>query len=162
MSPDPAKIKRDSSLNEAEFTINQLENEEEVMEVDVEQNLGYMPLNESDVNEFANDSTENEEDDDEEEEEENEYTFQEIQQEPPSNIPSIIPTSSELQAEVWNSPRSPQVSGIEITSETSQQITQIMSKISLPNAPAWINEISTETLLKRLKNPETTKNDCKN
>lgn len=160
MSPDPAKIKRDSSLDEAEFTINQLEDEE--MEVDVEQNLGYLPLNGSDLNEVANDSTD--EEDDDEEEEENEYTFQEAQQEPPSNIPSIIPTSAELQAHVWNSPRnSQQVSGIELTNETSQQITQIMSKISLPNAPAWINEISTETLINRLKqHPDTLKNDCKN
>lgn len=155
MSPDPAKIKRDSSLDEAEYTINQLEDEE--MEVDVEQNLGYMPLNSNDIN----DSTDDEEDD--EEEEENEYTFQEaIQQEPPSNIPAIIPTSAELQAHVWNTPR--ESTGIEITTETSQQITQIMSKISLPNAPAWINEISTETLMNRLKqqHPDTAKNNCKN
>jgi hypothetical protein len=58
-------------------------------------------------------------------------------------------SSAELQAEVWNTKSSTE---IEITTETSQKITQIMSNIKLPNAPAWVSEINTESLIDRLKN----------
>lgn len=147
MGPDPEKIKRDSSFQQGDFIINQME--EEQMDVDVEENMGYIPLQGNDNEELpADDSTDDEE---EGSDDENEYTFQQAEEQPPPNVAPILSSSAELQAEVWNTPRS-NPTAIEITNETSQQITQIMSKINLPNAPAWISEISTETLINRLKN----------
>lgn len=153
MSPNPLKLKPVDNLEESDYTINQLEDEE--MDVDLEENLGYSPLQSSDNQEIpANDSTDEESDDDDDDDdnddnmEENEYIFQ---QQPPPNVPQITSSDVEIQAKIWNEPR--KLEGIELTKETSQQITQIMSKIKLPIAPpAWVNEMSIETLFNRLKN----------
>lgn len=149
MGPDPEKLKKQEiNIEGDDFVMNEID---EQMDVENEQNgyENYVQLN-TDDEIAANDETESEYSDSDAEDDNN-FTFQshEIPQEPPSNVPSIISSDAEIQAEVWNA-QFP-TNTIEITTETSQQITQIMSKINLPNAPAWVNEISTETLVSRLK-----------
>lgn len=159
MPPNPIKTKPDDNLEEQEdFTINQLED----TEMEVEENLGYVPLQQDFIDLPANDSTD-EDDEDSDNEMQQEYTFHENnQQPPPSNVPEIISSSAELEANLWNTPRRSS-KDLEVTKESSQQIIQIMSKINLPNAPAWITEISTETLISKLKNHQQKPNgsDCK-
>lgn len=146
MGPDPEKIKRDNFNTNENYIINEIEEE---MDVEVEENLGYIPLQNNDHEELpANDSTDEEEE--VESDVENE-SFQPYLQQPIPNVAPIISSSAEIQAEIWNAPT---VSNIEITSEKSQEITKIMSEFKLPNAPDWINEINTETLINRLKNQQ--------
>jgi sugar-specific transcriptional regulator TrmB len=151
MSPDPSKLKREINLDPeaAEYNLNQLE-DEEMMEVEEGYEQYQLIIDEND--EPANDdSTDDEDTEDSDNEKNNEYAFQIAQEQEPS-VPVIVSSSAELESQVWNAPR--QEVNIEMSSETSQQITQIMKKINLPNPPAWVNEINTETLVNRLKNPK--------
>lgn len=151
MGPDPEKLpNRDNSFDTGDYVINnQLDDEMDIEENQM--NDGYLMLNDQDQQHIpANDDDSDESDDDEEM---NEYSFQENNQESPintPNVPIIRSSSSELVTDVWNNSTSS--SNIEITSEKSDQITQIMSKITLPNAPAWLNEINPENILDRIKN----------
>lgn len=79
----------------------------------------------------------------------------------PSGVPQILSADSELQAQVWNSPR-PQDT-IELNSEKTQQILKAMSSFSLPNVPAWANEVNPSELIQRIKNKEAapSRNDKK-
>jgi hypothetical protein len=168
MGPDPEKIPNGANFEHSDYIMNQMDDEIE-MEVEEQQNDGYFRLNLDGANEYipANDESSDDEsgggeDDDEEF---NEFAIPEsvqLQQQeeeadyaaPQSSLPSIATASSELVAEVWKSQPPPPAGGasnIELTSEKSHQITQIMSKISLPNAPNWLDELSTESVLDRIK-----------
>ena len=151
MGPDPEKLmNRDNSFDTGDYVINnQLDDEMDIEENEI--NDGYFMLNDQDQQHIpANDDDSDESDEDEET---NEYSFPENNQESPintPNIPVIRSSSTELVTDVWNNSTSS--SNIEITNEKSEQITQIMSKITLPNAPAWLNEINPENILDRIKN----------
>ncbi|KAL7031792.1 hypothetical protein ACKWTF_007135 [Chironomus riparius] len=151
MGPDPEKlINRDNSFDTGDYVINnQLDDEMDIEENQM--NDGYFMLNDQDQQHIpANDDDSDESEDDEEM---NEYSFPENNQESPvnaPNVPIIRSSSTELVTDVWNNSTSS--SNIEITNEKSEQITQIMSKITLPNAPAWLNEINPENILDRIKN----------
>lgn len=151
MGPDPEKLpNRDNSFDTGDYVINnQLDDEMDIEENQI--NDGYFMLNDQDHQHIpANDDDSDESEDDEEM---NEYSFPETNQESPinaPNVPTIRSSSTELVTDVWNNSTSS--SNIEITSEKSDQITQIMSKITLPNAPAWLNEINPENILDRIKN----------
>lgn len=130
------------------------EQDEEMMEI--EENLdGYERLStENNLNEFQSaddsDSSGSEDDEDNEIEDTNFQEFQE-QPQPPPNVPPIISSDAELQAEIWNSPAN-RVNSIELNKEKTQQILSAMSKITLPNIPAWANEVDPTELLQRMKN----------
>lgn len=129
------------------------EQDEEMMEI--EENLeGYERLStENNFNEFQSandsDSSESDEDDDNATEGNNFHEFQD-QSQPPPNVPPIVSSDAELQAEIWNSP-SNRINSIELNTEKTQQILSAMSKITLPNIPAWANEVDPRELLQRMK-----------
>lgn len=161
--PDSRDIEpiRDNSIdgynNQPEFVMHQIE-ENEMMEIedDDEDSNGYLRLQTFDNGDEipANDSDSSGSD----EEDENEFTFttenfeENISAEPASSVPPIVTADSELQAEIWNSPR-PQDT-IELNSEKTQQILKAMSKFSLPNVPQWANEVNPRELIQRIKNKE--------
>lgn len=163
MGPDPNRIHENNHFDRGEYIINDVE--EEGMEIDEQSNNdGYLRLQiNSDMDEFtpANDTDSS---DDDEEEEENEFSFPVESAEeqtnnsnnnisPDSSIPNIRSSSGEIVTELYNTTTS---NSIELTSEKSQQITQIMSKFSLPNSPPqWLNEISSEDIIDRIKNKNT-------
>ncbi|KAG5682838.1 hypothetical protein PVAND_012160 [Polypedilum vanderplanki] len=160
MGPDPEKISNNGNFEQhSEYIMNQID-DDDGMEVNEQNNEGYLRLNLDNVNEYipANDSTDDESDD----EEENEFSIPENVQQantslniPPSiNVPNITTASSEIVASLWNQKNESSNgndSSIELSTEKSQQITQIMSKISLPNAPNWLDELSTEVVLERIR-----------
>lgn len=141
----------DGYNNQPEFVMNQIEDNER-MDVDETDN-GYLRLQMFDNGEEqpANDDSSDEEEDDDE----NEYVFNSessIPQEPPSNILPIVSSDTELQAQIWNSPR-PQDT-IELDTEKTQQILKAMSTFSLPNVPQWANEVNPRELIQRIRNKE--------
>lgn len=129
------------------------EQDEEMMEID-ENPDGYERLStENHFNEFQSaddsDSGESEED---EENEVNPCEFEAFQDEvqPPPNVPPIVSADAQLEAEVWNSSTANSDS-IELNKEKTQQILTAMSKFTLPNVPAWANEVDPNELLQRIK-----------
>ncbi|CRK90667.1 CLUMA_CG004368, isoform A [Clunio marinus] len=158
--PDNRDIEptRDDALsdynNPPDFVMDQLE-EEEAMEVEDDSNEGYSRLqNFENGDDYipANDSDSSESD----EEDENEYNFesaQNVEENASPGIPPIISSDVELQAQVWNTPRSQDT--IELNNEKTQQILKAMSKFSLPNIPAWASEVDPTELVQRLKNKTT-------
>lgn len=146
MGPDPEKINSNSAFQQSDYVINQVD--DEGMDVDQPENIdGYSRLNQEDGNYFmqANDDDSSES----EFEDEDENVAQTTAVNTP-NVPLIRSSSSELVAAVWNSSTSS--SNIEISNEKSEQITKIMSKINLPNAPSWLNEINSENILDQIRN----------
>lgn len=154
---------RDGSIddynNQPDFVMNQIE-ENGQMDVDVEDledNNGYLRLRtfeNGDEYQPANDSDSSESDEDEE----NEYhlddeNFAENIPPEPAGVPSIVSSDSELQAQVWNTPRTHDDT-IELNTEKTQQILKAMSKFSLPNVPAWANEVDPGELVQRIKNKQ--------
>lgn len=154
MPPDPSFNNRDSFDQHADNIINQLDDEMDIeMDDQRQNNNGYhQMINSNDENEFvpaADDSDDDEEDD--EDEGENEFSFPDNNIQPiVPNLPEIVASSSELVSKLWNE-KSSSSPNIELTNEKTQQITQIMSKINLPNVPEWLNELSTENVLDRIK-----------
>lgn len=147
----------DSSTNQPNLAVHQIA-ENERMEIDDGENFdGYVSLASDDNEQPANDSDSSDSD---EEEDENEYTFNAENQliapaEAPSDgVPAIVSSQAEIQAEVWNSPRS-QGDSIELNTEKTQQILKAMSKFSLPmNAPAWVKDVDPSELIQRIRNKE--------
>lgn len=161
--PDNRDIEpiRDDSIdgynNQPEFVMHQIEENEQQMDVDDDSdNDGYLRLQTFDNGDEipANDSDSSGSD----EEDENEYAFttenfeENISAEPASSVPPIVTADSELQAEVWNSPR-PQDT-IELNSEKTEQILKAMSKFTLPNVPQWANEVNPRELIQRIRNKD--------
>jgi len=165
--PDNRDIEpiRDDSIgsynNDSDFVINQIEENE--MEVDEPSDLnnGYLRLQQmGDQDEYqpANDSDSSDSDEDEDEDE---YAFTNvIPTEPPSGVPAIVSSDSELQVQVWNAPRTP-TDTIELNSEKTQQILQAMSKFSLPNIPEWATQVDPGELIQRIRNKEGVHSDKK-
>ena len=170
MGPDNRNMEpvRDESFanfdDQPDLIMHHVETNGEQMEVDDSEDLndGYLRLQTFDNGEEmpANDSDSS--DSDEEEDEENEYDFSadaNIPEEPYSAVPPIVSSEAEIQAEIWNSPR-PQDT-IELNTEKTQQILKAMSKFSLPNVPAWANEVNSSELVQRIKSKEPTTSEKK-
>jgi hypothetical protein len=157
MGPDPEKLHRDSNFDNPQYLQNETE-----MEID-ENNLndGYLILRMNDFDDSIpanDDSSDDNESDEDDEEEGNEFSFPQnptadevhIEENVPA-VPALNSTiSSQLVTELWNS-KTPTSSSIEMTSEKSQEITQIMSKINLQNVPNWINDLNAEKIIDRIK-----------
>lgn len=155
MGPDPEKM-HSNNFNEADYVVNPLEDQE--MEIDNGENFnnnGYMMLNQENGDNFS--MAEDDDSDDTHSEDEN-VTESENPVNPPI-IQVIRRFSTELAASLWNTTISSE--NIELTSEKSEQITQIMSNIKLPNPPAWLNDISTENILERIKSRGTDQGENK-
>lgn len=150
MGPDPEKlINRDNSFETGDYVVNnQLDDEMDIEENQM--NDGYFMLHDSMPENPANDDDSSESENDEDMN--GSYSFPENNQyqESAPNVPVIRSSSTELVTAVWNNTSSS--SNIEITNEKSEQITQIMSKITLPNPPSWLNEINPENILDRIRN----------
>lgn len=166
--PDNRDIEpiRDDSINgynnQPDFVMHQIE-ENERMDMDDEseigENGGYSRLQTFDNGEEqpANDSDSSDSDN---EDDDNEYVFNtedtedDIPIEPPSDLPSIISSENEIQAQVWNTPRRSQDT-IDLNTEKTEQILKAMSKFSLPNVPQWASEVNPKELIERIKNKDT-------
>lgn len=146
--------------NHPDFLMNEtMDEDQEQMDVEEDdENEGYSRLqtmDNGDEYQPANDSDSSDSDEDDE----NEYSINSEQiaeeniSDAPASIPPILPAEVELQAQVWNTPRSQD--SIELSNEKTQQILKAMSKFSLPNVPAWAKEVDPTELLQRLKNKET-------
>jgi len=155
MPPDPEKLQK-NTFDLPDY-VEQLNNDE----MEIEDRIGYLPLNqEGDSNNYF--MVEDEESDFDDSDNENEYIHHMSELEtnsqtdvPNATLPTIRRHSSELAAAVWNESSTSTINNIEITREKSEQITQIMSNIKLPNAPSWLNEISSENIAERIKNRES-------
>lgn len=145
---------------EVEITMNHAAVHEEQMEIDGEEsdltNDGYLRLQMFDNGDEipADDADSSGSEDEDENVFAAEFNAEEEEiSAVPSGIPPIVPSDVELQAEVWNTPRA-QEDSIELSTEKTQQILKAMSKFSLPNVPAWANEVNPSELIQRLKNKE--------
>lgn len=123
--------------------------------VDGDDNNGYLLLQTHDTLEEmpADDSDSSGTDEDE-----NEFDFSNVEEEMADPVDQsgisqqIISADSELEAQVWNSPRSQD--SIELNNEKTQQILNAMSKFNLPNVPDWANEVDPIELIQRIRNKE--------
>lgn len=139
--------------NEPVFVANEID-VNEVMEDESDENEGYLRLRTSDMDEDipANDSDTSGSDEDEDQVE-NEFGFTTMGETvEPTGLPSVISADSELEAQVWNSPR-PQDT-IELNSEKTQQILNAMSKFKLPNTPDWAHQVDANELIQRIRNKD--------
>lgn len=154
--------------DQPEFVIMDQGENGQMMDVDDddESGHGYLRLQTFEGDDIpANDSDTSGSDDDEDEDE-NQLTFTneniEDNSAPDPSIPNILTADSEIQVQVWNEPRQPQDT-IELNSEKTQQILKAMSKFSLPNVPAWANEVNPSDLVKQVlsknKNSPATPSD---
>jgi Male enhanced antigen 1 (MEA1) len=156
MGPDPEKT-CDNSFERIDYEVNQ-ELEDMDIDEDTEDN-GYMRLN-YDENEIAanDESSASEHSDDEDDFNFNDNVQQPdiIENAPSIPVPPIVSMDSELEKIVWTGSPS---SDIQISSEKSLQITEIMSKITLPTPPPeWLNEINPSDIISRLQKSSTSKN----
>lgn len=157
-SRDIEPIREDHSTegynNEPVFLANNVE-ENEIMQINGNEpdiNNGYLLLHDLGDEMPADDadsSGSDEEDENEFELDNMEETVESIQ---PQGFPSIVSADSELETQVWSSPR-PQDT-IELNTEKTQQILNAMSKFSLPNVPDWANKIDPTELIERIRNKE--------
>lgn len=152
---------RDESFNEDQnqpAIVMGDEDDEEMMDVE-ENSHGYERLSTADNNmileSHADDSESSGSD-----EEDDDTNIQDIQaylnNQPPPNVPEIISSDSEIQAEVWNA--STTVDTIELNKEKTQQILSAMSKFTLPNIPSWAKEVNPAELIQRIKQQKNEKN----
>lgn len=160
--PDNRDIEpiRDNNIedynNQPEFVMHQIE-ENAQMDIDDESdsNNGYSRLQtfeNGDEYQAADDSDSSGSDDEEGAEYaiENEIIEENIQ----PGVPPIVSADSELQAQIWNAPRSQQSDSIELNTEKTQEILKVMSKISLPNIPSWATEVDPGELMQRIRNKD--------
>lgn len=132
-----------------DFVMNQIVQEE--MEVDEElNNDGYSRLQAFDNDEQPADDSDSDSDSGEDECV-NEFAFT-TEEEAPSSIPSVLPSEAEVQAQVWNAPRSQDT--IELNNEKTQQILKAMSSFNLPNVPQWAQEVNPSEIIQRIRNGE--------
>lgn len=168
--PDNRDIEpiRDNNIddynNQPEFVMNQIE-ENEQMETDEDSDLndGYLRLqtfDNGDDYQAADDSDSSGSDD---EEGGNEYAIESeaMEENVQPGIPPIVSADEEIQAQIWNTPRSQQSDTIELNTEKTQEILKAMSKINLPNIPAWAKEVDPGELIQRIRNKDGAPSDRK-
>jgi FtsZ-interacting cell division protein ZipA len=134
--------------DQPEFIIMDETDNNEDMEIDENENSGYLRLQTFEGDDIpANDSDTT---DSEEDEDENEVTFTNDNAAPSSSVPEILSADSEIAAQIWNQPRAED--SIELSTEKTQQILKAMSQFKLPNVPAWANEVNPSELVKTVLN----------
>lgn len=137
---------------EPEVVINMVVRDEQVLRMDVDEesnNEGYERLQAFDNDDQPADDSDSDFESDEEDANEVGIDAVEVA---PSDVPSILNSEAEIQAEVWNTPRSQDT--IELNTEKSQQIMKAMSSFSLPNVPQWAQEVNPTELIERIRNRE--------
>lgn len=143
---------RDESFNEDQNqpAIMMEDENEEMMEVEENSNNGYERLSTGEHNMMIESHADDSEssDSDEEEDENNFGAFQ--YEQPPPNVPPIISSEAQIQAEIWNSPP-PTSNSIELNKEKTDQILNAMSKFTLPNIPNWAKEVDPSELIQKIK-----------